>query len=322
MGPNSKGPNRWKSSNNISLPLPDMKNAFGHEVLQIREIVTDANVKETVAGMLADVLTYLGLSHTKAQQLISGCLNAAASYQQLEAYEEQAHHILETEKVASRIPEKLTARASLVYTEIAPYLSPGNVLDYGCGDGQVSQLVAEKLGNPVSLTDVYRHRHMDESGLPFRLFGQGQKAPFDDAEFSNVLAITVFHHSSNPVESIRDVARVTKPGGRVIVIESVFGVDGKQLPHEIRKKAGGYLALSGEQQRKVNVFFDHFYNRILHYSAGAATKVNVPFNFNTPDGWRQVFAQNGLVQEAIVHLGLDQPTVPEYHTLHVLRKLS
>jgi SAM-dependent methyltransferase len=299
-----------------------MQNAFGHEIPPIREIVTDPSVKATISCMLIDVLTYLGLPRSKAEALIGGCIEAAAGYETLEAYEEAAHKFLEAEKVAQRIPEKLKMRAELMYSQAAPHLTAGNVLDYGCGDGQVSELIAKNELREVTLTDVYMHRHIPETGLAFKPFKQGEKAPFSDGEFNNVLALTVFHHSSNPVESIVDVARVTRAEGCVLVVESVFGVDGKQLPTEMQKKVAGYVALSGEQQRKVNVFFDHFYNRILHYSTDAATKVNVPFNFNTPDGWQQVFLQNGLVQEEVVHLGLDQPTAPEYHTLHVLRKLS
>jgi len=79
--------------------------------------------------------------------------------------------------------------------------------------------------------------------------------------------------------------------------------------------------LPAEQQRKVNIFFDHFYNRVLHYSKDAKTKVNIPFNFNAPNNWEKIFAKCGLKQETIIHLGLDQPTVPEYHTLHILRKV-
>ena len=119
---------------------------------------------------------------------------------------------------------------------------------------------------------------------------------------------------------MKDVARLTKVGGRVLVIESVYGVDGKQLPAEMQKKITEYLSLSAEQQRIVNVFFDHFYNRIISYNPNPATKVNVPFNFNTPENWQKLFAQQGLEQERVVHLGLDQPLAPEYHTLHVLRK--
>lgn len=299
-----------------------MQNAFGYEIPPIKEIVTDGSVKETVAAMLTDVLTYLGLPQVKAQSIVNQCLEAASSYKTLEEYEEQANKIINAENITQKIPDRLTIRATLKANYIMPYLLDGNMLDYGCGDGQVSQIIAENKGIAATLTDVYQHKNVKDTGLPFKMFKQGEKAPFADAEFSNVLAITVFHHSSNPAQSIKDVARITKPGGRVIVVESVFGVDGKQLPPKEQQKIAGYIHLSAEQQRLLNVFFDHFYNRILFYSPNPETKVNVPFNFNTPDNWKQIFDQNGLKQEEVVHLGLDQQIAPEYHTLHILRKLK
>ncbi len=298
-----------------------MKNAFGLELYEIKEIVTDKSVKQTISCMLLPVLTYLGISANKAEEIIINCLQAASDYSKLEDYEEQAHHILEKEKVAQKIPEKLHARAILMYQQIEQYLLPGNVLDYGCGDGRVAELIAKNRRQTVTLADVYEHSHVKETDLAFQLFHQGEKTEFAEEEFDNTLALTVYHHSSDPLNSIKDVQRVTKKGGRVIVIESVYGVDGKELPDAMQKKIEDYLSLSAEQQRKVNIFFDHFYNRVLHYSKDAQTKVNVPFNFNTPKGWESIFAEFGLNQEAIVHLGLDQPTAPEYHTLHVLRKV-
>jgi SAM-dependent methyltransferase len=241
---------------------------------------------------------------------------------QLEFYEAQIHEILEKQQVAQRLPEKLASRAGLIYSQIEPYLLPGNVLDYGSGDGQVSELIAKNKRRQVTLADVYEHPHVKETGLKFHLFQQGAKTSFADGEFSNVLALTVFHHSSDPQNSIADVNRITKNNGRVIVIESVYGVNGEELPLPMQKNIENYLSLSAEQQRKVDIFFDHFYNRVLHYSIDARTKVNMPFNFNTPTNWETIFSKCGLKQERIVHLGLDQPTVPEYHTLHVLGKVS
>ncbi len=119
---------------------------------------------------------------------------------------------------------------------------PGNVLDYGCGDGQVAELIAKHTSCTVALADVYEHGHIKETGLKFRLFPQGSAVPFGAEEFDSTLAITVFHHSSNPLNSMKDVCRVTKPGGRVIVIESVFGVDKKDLPADLQKKNGHYTA--------------------------------------------------------------------------------
>lgn len=298
-----------------------MENAFGLELYEIKEILTDLGVKQTISAMLLPVLTYLGIPSNKSKEIITNCLQAATDYSKIEEYEEQAHSILEKEKVAQKIPEKLQARATLMYSQIEPYLIAGNVLDYGCGDGQVAELIAKNKKRQVTLADVYEHSHVKETGLKFKLFHQGAKVPFGDDRFDNTLALTVFHHSSNPVNSIKDVCRATKRNGRVIVIESVYGVNGKELPIETREKIQSYLSLSAEQQRKVNIFFDHFYNRVLHYSKDADTKVNVPFNFNTPSDWEKIFAQCGLKQETIIHLGLDQPTAPEYHTLHILKKV-
>lgn len=297
-----------------------MKNAFGHNIPEIKAIVNDASVKQTIHTMLQDVLAYLDIPKSHSNEIVAKCLTAAADAPTLEAYEEQTHRILETEKIPQRIPLKLSDRASLMYRELSRYLLAGIVLDYGCGDGKVGEFIA-KSGYKVALADVYRHGHVVETSLDFCLFTQGQATTFADNLFDNTLALTVFHHCSNPVSSIRDVARVTRRGGRVIVIESVYGVDGKELQLAMKKKMAGYLALPSEQQRRVNIFFDHFYNRILHYSKDAACKVNVPFNFNTPTEWQRIFEDCGLRQEAVVHLGLDQPTAPEYHTLHVLTKL-
>jgi SAM-dependent methyltransferase len=297
-----------------------MKNAFGLDLPQIRKIATESEVKQTLYGMLIDVLTYLDISPTKANLIVSQCLSAAANYSELEKYEAQTHQILESENIVQKIPEKLCARANLVYNEIKHYLLSGKVLDYGCGDGQVAEFIVKNSNCTAMLTDVYEHAHVKQTGLAFKLFAQGETAPFEAEKFDNVLALTVFHHSSDPLASIKDVCRLTKSGGRVLVVESVYGVDGAELTAQMQKKLVGYLSLTGEQQRRVNIFFDHFYNRVLHYSKDITTKVNVPFNFNTPDNWKQLFTQHGLEQEKIIHLGLDQPTAPEYHTLHVLRK--
>jgi len=296
-----------------------MKNAFGLQLPEIREIVEDVTVKEAIHGMLLDVLAYLGIPQGNSNEIVEKCLKTAAN-PSLENYEAQAHLILDAGKISQKIPEKLSDRASLMYKELAKYLLAGSVLDYGCGDGKVGEFLS-KSGYVVSLADVYVHGHVKDTGLDFCLFSQGEATSFASGSFDNSLALTVFHHCSNPISSIQDVHRVTRAGGRVIVIESVYGVDGKELSAEMQQKIAGYLALTAEQQRKVNVFFDHFYNRILHYSKDAACKVNVPFNFNTPENWRNIFEENRLRQEAVVHLGLDQPTAPEYHTLHILRKL-
>ena len=70
-----------------------------------------------------------------------------------------------------------------------------------------------------------------------------------------------------------------------------------------------------------NVFFDHFYNRCIHYSHFPDLKVNVPYAYLDPAGWRKEFEKIGLEEKALVPLGIDQPLAPLFHTLQVLVKL-
>ena len=169
---------RKEESSYILRPLSgEMKNAFNLELFEIKEVIQDRKVKATIGSMLLPVLTHLGISSTRSKEIISNCLQVASSYSRLEEYEKRANNILEDEEIAERIPEKLSARADLIYSQIEQYLLPGKVLDYGCGDGQVGELVAKNKKQQVTLTDVYEHKHVKETELEFRLFKQGEKAP-------------------------------------------------------------------------------------------------------------------------------------------------
>lgn len=298
-----------------------MKNAFGLKIHDIKGVFSDGDVEKHIRKTLAFVLKHLGIPDKKSTYIIDECLSIAKSYSSVQQYELQAHQILESRGVTAEIPKKLTGRADIIYEQIKPYLLRGSVLDLGCGDGKVGVLCA-KDRHQVVLADVYKHSNIDNTNLEFILFEQGEQVPVSGNEYDNCLVLTVFHHSDDPIKTIRESYRVTKPEGRVLVIESVYGVTGKELSETGREKAKSYLSLNQEQQRMANIFFDHFYNRVIHYSSDSKTKVNVPFNFNTPDNWKKIFEKEGFKQENVIHLGIDQPTVPEYHTLHVLRKLK
>lgn len=297
-----------------------MKNAFGLRIFEIKEVVRDKKIEVAIKSVFLPVLVHLGFSKDKSARVINEIISLSKDYNQLYDYEKKAYELLKKEGVHENIPVKLSERAKRIVAQIGAHLKKGSVLDFGCGDGKVGEMLAEK-GYEVELTDIYENSHIKNTGLRFRLFEQGKDVPYVSDSFDNTLALTVFHHSDNPVHSIKESARVTKKGGCVVVIESVYGVHGKGLSKHQKDKITPYLDLTTEQQRKVNIFFDHFYNRIIHYIKDAKTKVNVPFNFNTPENWKKLFAKHGLKQTKIIHLAIDQPAVPEYHTLHVLRKL-
>ena len=83
-------------------------------------------------------------------------------------------------------------------------------------------------------------------------------------------------------------------------------------------QTNAFKQLTSEEQRLANIFFDHFYNRIVHYSNDPKQKVNVPFNFRSPEQWREIFDNMGLEKVYREYIGIDHPIVPEYHLLDVL----
>jgi|SRR3989344_6216378 len=244
----------------------------------------------------------------------------------LPIYETRAHDILRRAQVLPQDnPTSLPERALRVYHQISPYVQGPSVLDLGCGDGRVGEELAHEDSLDVVLADIYQHAHIGETSLRFIRVGSDGTVP-DARQYDTTLLLTVLHHSDDPLKTLGQAKQRTKPGGKIVVIESVFGIDKAvqepNLDAYAQENARRFKALSPEEQRWANIFFDHFYNRVIHFSPDPAKKVNVPFNFSTPKGWKAIFEEQGLQQERLIYLGFDQPVVPEYHTLHVLRTSS
>ncbi|MBT4541139.1 methyltransferase domain-containing protein [Candidatus Woesearchaeota archaeon] len=302
-------------------------NFFHQSVPEICDLFKDEVIRRYVESTLAYVLNELEIE--EPGRIIDEVIELATTYVNIERdYEKPAHDFLVKEGVTEKIPEKLSNRAELIYSQISPHLLPGLVLDMGCGDGKVGEL-AYLDRHAVTLADVYEHKNILDlctrrSGLDFVLFEQGKEVPITE-KYDNALLLTVNHHSNNPMQTTLDTARLVRKGGRIIVIESVYGIKTEQeedIHYGERSAMMGlnFKLLDHEKQMFANIFFDHFYNRVIHYSDDPKNKVNVPFNFCTPGGWKMFFEDLGLEQERVVYLGNDQLTVPEYHTLHVLKK--
>ncbi len=294
-----------------------MKNAFGMEISSIQEIAIEMH--DELLLIMQGLIAYLEISD---DSIAETCLQLARQHSDVHAYEREAHRLLQERRVGENLAARLQLRSELMYRQVRPHLIGTSVLDFGCGDGKVGEMIT-KDNYTVRLADVYRHQHITNTGLEFELISHYGSMAFPDNSFDNTLVLAVLHHSLHPLENIAEAARVTRRGGRVIVIESVYGVTGAELAPEERGRIAHFLRLTSEQQRKACAFFDHFFNRVFYFSENPKTKVTMPYNYKTPSGWKEVFTQHGLRQRELIHLGIDQPLGPaEYHTLHILEKMQ
>jgi len=113
---------------------------------------------------------------------------------------------------------------------LLPYLSPGlALLDVGCGPGSITAEFVEHLQPAGSVLGVdlsadviaVAQQHFGDSGANFRSMDLYQLDLADDS-FDIVHAHQVLQHVSDPVAALREMHRVTKPGGIIAVRDADY----------------------------------------------------------------------------------------------------
>jgi SAM-dependent methyltransferase len=98
------------------------------------------------------------------------------------------------------------------------------VLDVGCGNGYVLSRYARNgaLVAGVDITHMAREltvRRFEFEGLPCDVREtDGDSLPFDDDSFDIVCSMGVLHHIEDPAPMVREIFRVLRPGGRLIMM--------------------------------------------------------------------------------------------------------
>jgi len=105
---------------------------------------------------------------------------------------------------------------------IAHHVS-GKWLDYGCADGGYAEQLLTVGADEVVGVDVETSRieQAQARGLKQASFlhcPTGSKLPFGDETFDGAFVNEVMEHVDNEQQSLAELCRVLKPGGRVVVI--------------------------------------------------------------------------------------------------------
>lgn len=119
------------------------------------------------------------------------------------------------------------ASKSLLLDRLAPETGH-SALDVGCGPGTDAVELARRMpagasvegvdASEAMLAEARRRAAAAGLGITFRA-GDASRLPYRDASFDICRVTTVLQHVGDPLRVIREMSRVTRPGGRVGAME-------------------------------------------------------------------------------------------------------
>ena len=136
---------------------------------------------------------------------------------------------------------------------IDPTLTVG---DLGCGTGQLTETVAPYVRHVIAvdgsteMLDAARRRLVDLRNVDIRR-GELEALPIKDRELDAALLSLVLHYSPEPARTLTEVARVCRPGAKVLVVD--------MLPHHHEEY----------QQQMGHVWLGFSEKQIVKFLAGA-----------------------------------------------------
>lgn len=123
---------------------------------------------------------------------------------------------------AAELEQKLTAFLELRGDE--------RVVDVGSGAGALALALAPHVGEVVGLDASperlaeARRRAEQVSNATF-VEGDGRDLPFESASFDLAATLRTLHHVGRPELVVAQLARVTRPGGRILIVDQIAPVD-------------------------------------------------------------------------------------------------
>lgn len=104
--------------------------------------------------------------------------------------------------------------------------TPGRVLDGGCGLGDVAALLSQAADRVIASDLSWENvRRASDNLVPVAsasvVQAAAERLPFDDGSLDTVVLADVIEHVFSVGEALREIARVLRPGGRVVCVTPI-----------------------------------------------------------------------------------------------------
>ena len=124
--------------------------------------------------------------------------------------------------------ERSGALRDRVQQLLAPIDGSERVLDSGCGAGAfafaIAPLVGTVVGVDLSEDLIAAGRELAPANCEL-MVGDATALPFEYGSFDIVGCMRVLHHARRPELIVSELARVTRPGGRILLVDQLGYVD-------------------------------------------------------------------------------------------------
>ena len=111
---------------------------------------------------------------------------------------------------------------------LAPFAGDERALDVGCGTGALAYVLAEHVREVVGVDEseafVEAARRNAPPGCTFAV-ADATALPFPYGDFDLVGCVRVLHHVRRPELVVSELARVARPGGRILLVDQLGDVD-------------------------------------------------------------------------------------------------
>jgi SAM-dependent methyltransferase len=272
--------------------LPRIQNALKNE--DIREKVK-ADFEHTIAKIAG--------TDKDISSLVSQMFTLLLQDKEQGVIEKEVYTLLSNTKhegasLTKRFKNAFSNRTEKVFNQIKEYCQDvtGGVIDYGCGNAVLAQILHDRLGLDIRGFDVRVYK-ADDVTVPVAQF-DGYRIPCPDNYFEMAVVTNVIHHEVANEEIVKELTRLVSR--RLVIIETVPVGDS---PDELRVNY---------EKTFMN---DYLTNRLFQNS-----DIPTPGTYETPEGWIGRFEKHGWTVTHSESLGVDQPIIRDTHHLLIFDK--